>query len=129
MRIAVLAGALGLAAAHTAEALDAATEQELSQRVAAIEPQLIAWRRDVHQHPELSGQEARTAALVAAHLQHLGLAVTTGVGGTGVVGVLVGAHPGKVVALRADMAHCRSRRCSSFARPHTTGLEAGRKPA
>ena len=103
MGIALVAGVLCLAVARTAAALDAATEQELGQRVAAIEPQLIAWRRDIHQHPELSGQEARTAALVAAHLQRLGLAVTTGVGGTGVVGVLVGAHPGKVVALRADM--------------------------
>jgi amidohydrolase len=103
MNIAVLAGALCLGSVRAAMALDAATERELGQRVAAIEPQLIAWRRDIHQHPELSGQEARTAALVAAHLQRLGLAVTTGVGGTGVVGVLVGARPGKVVALRADM--------------------------
>jgi amidohydrolase len=97
------AGALLLGALGPAMALDAATARELDERVAAIEPQLIAWRRDIHQHPELSGQETRTAALVAEHLQRLGLRVTTGVGGTGVVGVLTGALPGKVVALRADM--------------------------
>ncbi|MFO1265407.1 MAG: amidohydrolase [Rubrivivax sp.] len=99
----LLACTAGLCAAPPAAALDAGVERELEQRVAAIEPQLIAWRHDIHQHPELSGQETRTAALVAAHLRQLGLEVTTGVGGTGVVGLLRGALPGKVVALRADM--------------------------
>ena len=100
----LLACAAGLGAARpAAAALDRATERELEQRVAAIEPQLIVWRHDIHQHPELSGQETRTAALVAAHLRQLGLEVTTGVGGTGVVGLLRGSLPGKVVALRADM--------------------------
>jgi amidohydrolase len=49
---------------------------------------MIGWRRDIHQHPELSNQEHRTAGLVADHLRRLGLEVRTGVGGTGVVGVL-----------------------------------------
>jgi len=76
----------------------------LDVRVAALAPRVIAWRRDIHQHPELSGQETRTAQLVAEHLRRLGLQVQTGVGGHGVVGLLRGGLPGgKVVALRADM--------------------------
>jgi amidohydrolase len=64
---------------------------------------VIHWRRDIHQHPELGDQETRTSKLVADHLRGLGLEVRTGVGGTGVVGVLKGAKPGRTVALRADM--------------------------
>ena len=64
---------------------------------------VVAWRRDIHEHPELSGQEVRTAKLVADELRRLGLEVRTGVGGNGVVGVLKGGRPGPVVALRADM--------------------------
>lgn len=64
---------------------------------------VIGWRRDIHQHPELGNREVRTAAMVAAHLQSLGIDVKTGVGKTGVVGLLKGARPGPVVALRADM--------------------------
>jgi amidohydrolase len=78
-------------------------EQEIRQRAAQIESKLIAWRRDIHEHPELGEQETRTAALVAAHLRELGLEVKTGVGRTGVVAVLKGSRPGPVVALRADM--------------------------
>lgn len=78
-------------------------QQEIRQRAAQIESNLIAWRRDIHEHPELGEQETRTAALVAAHLKELGLAVKTGVGHTGVVAVLKGGKPGPVVALRADM--------------------------
>lgn len=64
---------------------------------------MVQWRRDIHAHPELSGQEARTAKLVAEHLRRLGMDVQTGVGGHGVVGTLRGAKPGRTVALRADM--------------------------
>jgi amidohydrolase len=72
--------------------------------VAAIQPQLIAWRRDLHAHPELGNREVRTAAIVAAHLRALAFdEVRTEVGVTGVVGLLRGARPGPVVALRADM--------------------------
>src|SRR4249920_2031010 len=78
-------------------------EREIRQRVAQIESKLIAWRRDIHEHPELGEQETHTSALVAAHLTSLGLEVKTGVGNTGVVGLLKGAKPGPVVALRADM--------------------------
>lgn len=70
----------------------------------AIDARVIAWRRDIHQHPELGNREFRTAALVADHLRELGFdEVRTGVAHTGVVGLLVGALPGPVVALRADM--------------------------
>jgi metal-dependent amidase/aminoacylase/carboxypeptidase family protein len=72
-------------------------------RVSLIEAELIEMRHDLHRHPELSGHEARTAALVARQLQAYGLAVTTNVGGHGVVGVLRGNQPGRVVAYRADM--------------------------
>jgi amidohydrolase len=60
-------------------------------------------RRDIHQHPELGMQETRTAALIAEHLRSLGIEVQTGVGGTGVVGLLRGKGAGKTVALRADI--------------------------
>ncbi len=76
----------------------------LERAIAAIQPQMIAWRRDLHQNPELGNREARTAGIVAAHLRALGLdEVKTGVAHTGVVGLLKGALPGPVVALRADM--------------------------
>lgn len=68
-----------------------------------IEPQVVAWRRDIHAHPELGNREFRTAALVAEHLRELGLEVRTEVAHTGVVGLLKGGRPGPVVALRADM--------------------------
>jgi amidohydrolase len=78
-------------------------EQEIRQRAAQIESKLIAWRRDIHENPELGEQENRTAGLVAEHLKKLGLEVRTGIARTGVVAVLKGGKPGPVVALRADM--------------------------
>ena len=76
---------------------------QIDPLAAEVEPQAIAWRRDLHQHPELSNREVRTAGVVADHLRRLGLEVRTGVAHTGVVGVLRGGRPGPVVALRADM--------------------------
>ena len=76
---------------------------ELSKQINQVMPKVISWRRDIHQHPELSNREVRTAAKVAAHLEKLGLEVRTGVAHTGVVGILTGDKPGPVVALRADM--------------------------
>jgi amidohydrolase len=81
----------------------AAVHAELERQTTAVTPRVVGWRRDIHQHPELSYQETRTAALVAAHLRALGLEVQTGVGGNGVLGVLRGGRPGPTVALRADM--------------------------
>ena len=71
--------------------------------VASIEPTMLMWRRDLHQHPELGNREFRTAGIVAKHLEELGFEVRTKVAHTGVVGLLKGALPGPVVALRADM--------------------------
>jgi amidohydrolase len=76
---------------------------ELDRRIASVMPKVVNWRRDLHANPELSGFEVRTAQLVAEHLRGLGMEVRTGVGGHGVVGVLRGGRPGRVVALRADM--------------------------
>ena len=106
MQFKPLTFALGCALAGplaSAHAVDATVLASINSRVAAVESRMIGWRRDIHQHPELSSQETRTAALVADHLRKLGLDVKTGVGGTGVVGLLKGGQPGGVVALRADM--------------------------
>lgn len=71
---------------------------------ADVEPKVIAWRHDIHQNPELSNREFRTAGIVADHMRNLGFdRVETGIAHTGVVGTLVGSKPGPVVALRADM--------------------------
>ena len=84
---------LGLAIALSpAQAEDLATV--VDQRIRALEPKVIAWRRDLHEHPELSNRETRTGEMIAAHLRKLGMEVRTGVGHTGVVGLLKGGKPG-----------------------------------
>ena len=75
----------------------------IDRSVAEVLPQVVTWRRDFHQHPELGMQEVRTSKVIADHLRALGMEVQTGVAGTGVVGILKGGKPGKVVGLRADM--------------------------
>ncbi|HJR72551.1 MAG TPA: amidohydrolase [Luteimonas sp.] len=79
---------------------DAADTEVLAAKVDA---QVLAWRRDIHQHPELGNRETRTAKLVADHLRKLGLQPKTGVAHTGVTAVLKGGKPGPRIALRADM--------------------------
>lgn len=69
----------------------------------AVEKKVIEWRRDIHQNPELSNREFKTAEKIAKHLKSLGIDVQTGVAHTGVVGVLKGDQDGKVIALRADI--------------------------
>jgi amidohydrolase len=76
---------------------------QIDAAAAALETKVIGWRRDFHQHPELSNRETRTAGVVAEHLRGLGLKVQTGVAHTGVVGLIDSGKPGPVVALRADM--------------------------
>src|SRR5688572_25544153 len=76
---------------------------ELDAGLKAVDSKVIAWRRDIHQHPELSNREVRTSKLVADHLRKLGLVVETGIAHTGVVGFLRTGQPGPTIALRADM--------------------------
>ena len=102
--------ALSLLAALVPVSLQAQTQPaanplaaEVDRLATEINQQVVAWRRDFHQHPELGNQETRTAKVIADELRKLGYEVTTGVAGTGVVGVLKGGRPGPVVALRSDM--------------------------
>lgn len=83
-------------------ALDA-LYQRIDLAAGQLLPRVTAWRRDLHQNPELGNREVRTAKMMADHLRALGLDVRTGIGITGVVGVLRGGKPGPVVALRSDM--------------------------
>jgi amidohydrolase len=76
---------------------------DIRDRALALAPELVARRRELHQHPELSHHEERTAGLVADDLRDLGLTVKTGLAGHGVLGVLKGTRPGRTVAWRADM--------------------------
>lgn len=80
-----------------------AQTNKLEKQYKNIEQQVIDWRRDFHQYPELSNREFKTAEKIAAHLRSLGIEVQTGVAKTGVVGVLKGDKKGKVIALRADI--------------------------
>ncbi|MDZ4362029.1 amidohydrolase [Brevundimonas sp.] len=96
--------ALALASGSLATpALAQAPESEVTTAIEGVMPQVVAWRRDFHQHPELGFAETRTAAAIADHLRGLGLEVRTEVGKTGVVAILRGGRPGRTVALRADM--------------------------
>ena len=83
------------------------TNSDLTDKInvatSKIEPKCIAWRRDIHQNPELGNNEFRTARLIADHLRSLGIEVKEGVGKTGVIGVLKGGKPGPCIGLRADM--------------------------
>ena len=86
---------------NTATAAD--LKPALEPAISEVMPQVIEWRRDLHQHPELSNREFRTSQLVAKELKKLGLEVQTGIAKTGVVAILKGDKPGPMVALRADM--------------------------
>jgi amidohydrolase len=88
--------------AASAVALDA-LHARLDKAAELVLPKVVAWRRDLHEHPELGNREFRTSKIVAEHLRSLGLEVRTGVAKTGVVGILKGGKPGPVVGLRSDM--------------------------
>lgn len=81
----------------------AVSDANLQAAATAAMPQVLAWRRDFHQHPELSNREVRTSKIVAEQLRAMGLEVRTGIAHTGVVGILRGGQPGPTIALRADM--------------------------
>ena len=78
-------------------------QTKLEQQAKELEAKVIEWRRHLHQNPELSNREIKTAAYIAEHLKSLGLKVQTGVAVTGVVALLETGKPGPVIALRADM--------------------------
>ncbi len=92
--LAILVSLTGASGAQATQAVSISAE---------LEQKVIDWRRDLHQHPELSNREFRTAKVIAEHLNSLGLDVQTDIAHTGVVGVLKGGKPGPTIALRADM--------------------------
>ncbi|HET9447437.1 MAG TPA: amidohydrolase, partial [Steroidobacteraceae bacterium] len=98
-RVIGLLAALGVAGVASAEV----TQQQLDEALNKVENKVIAWRRDIHQNPELSNREVRTSKLVADHLRKLGLEVKTGIAHHGVTAVLKGGKPGPTIAIRADM--------------------------
>tara|TARA_R110002073_G_scaffold123234_1_gene266723 strand:- start:17787 stop:19076 length:1290 start_codon:yes stop_codon:yes gene_type:complete len=78
-------------------------DEKITKLSEQIESKVIEWRRHFHENPELSNREFKTAEYISKHLKKLGITVQTGVAKTGVVGILKGKKPGKVVALRADI--------------------------
>jgi len=77
--------------------------REIDAATARIMPQVVEWRRHIHQYPELGNREFKTAKYIETHLRKLGIEVKTGVAKTGVVGILKGGSAGPVIGLRADM--------------------------
>ncbi|HTH38131.1 MAG TPA: amidohydrolase [Pyrinomonadaceae bacterium] len=77
--------------------------RDINSAAAKLMPKVIEWRRHLHQYPELSNREVKTAKFVEDHLKKLGLEVRTGIAKTGVVGILKGGQSGPVIGLRADM--------------------------
>ncbi len=96
-----LACLLGLGATASADA--ATPRAEVDAAAAKLQAQVVGWRRDFHQHPELSNREQRTAQVIARELEKMGLEPRTGLAGHGVVAMLKGGRPGPRIALRADM--------------------------
>jgi amidohydrolase len=92
-----------VAASFTVRARADIGEPELASAARTLDAKVIEWRRDFHQHPELSNRETRTADVVAKRLRSYGLEVKTGIALTGVTALLRGAQPGPRIALRADM--------------------------
>jgi len=88
--------------------IDIAVHQLIQEKTGTIFDRLVQFRRDLHQNPELSGDEKKTAAKIAEFLNKLGLEVYTGIGGHGVIGILKGSLPGPVLAWRADIDACKS---------------------
>lgn len=86
-----------------AQSLDTINHKKIYNDILNIGTKVIEWRHDIHQYPELSNREFKTSKKISEHLIKLGLEVQTGIAHTGVVGLLRGKKPGKVVALRADM--------------------------
>jgi len=103
IRRTVLLTALSCALASTSALAADGQRPEVEAAAARLQRQVVEWRRDFHQHPELSNREERTAARVAERLRAMGLQPKTGVAVHGVVAIIKGALPGPKIALRADM--------------------------
>jgi amidohydrolase len=103
IRLNVAATACLLAGAFAANAATRPSDAEISTLTERFAAASIAQRQDIHRNAELSNRETRTAELVAAHLEKLGIDVKTGIAHTGVVGILKGGLPGRTIAVRADM--------------------------
>jgi len=105
MRVLTLLSLPLLAASVVAQTVPPANPfaPDVARMAAELNPMVVGWRRDFHEHPELGNSETRTSKIIADELRKLGYEVTTGVAHTGVVGVLRGGKPGPVVALRSDM--------------------------
>ena len=99
MKTLIVIGALIMTTAAEAATLD----QRIDEASRKLESKVIECRRDIHQHPELGNREFRTSKLVADRLRALGIEVRTPIAHTGVIGLLRGGKPGRIVALRADM--------------------------
>ena len=102
MQIRIGGVAIAMLATGAAQA-DTAAQTEIDRLAKAVEPEVIANRRHLHEHPELSNREVETGKFIAQKLKALGWEVQTGVAHTGVIAVLRGDKPGPVVALRSDM--------------------------
>ena len=103
MRRLILPALVASLLAAPVQAQSAGERPEVAAAAKAVQQKVVAWRRDFHQHPELSNRETRTAAKVAEHLRALGLKPQTGIAHHGVVAIIEGGKPGPKVALRADM--------------------------
>src|SRR6185503_7305143 len=103
MKLRVLFVALPLLLSGPTLAAPQSLSADVDRLVAAVEPELIQWRRHLHENPELSNRETETAKYVVERLKSFGLVPKSGIAKTGVVAVLTGGRPGPVVALRADM--------------------------
>ncbi|GAC35507.1 amidohydrolase [Paraglaciecola polaris] len=100
MKTALMTLVVSIASLHT---MTARANDVPQQQLANVKDKVIAWRRDIHQHPELGNRETRTAEMAASHLEQLGIQVERNIAYTGVVGILTGDLPGPTVMLRADM--------------------------
>ncbi|MDO6774435.1 amidohydrolase [Shewanella sp. 3_MG-2023] len=102
MRLTILAACLAVASGTFSSSIMAQTPNA-AQLASDVEAKVLEWRRDLHQHPELSNREFRTSKVIAKHLESLGLEVQTGIAHTGVVAILKGAKSGPLIGIRADM--------------------------
>jgi len=94
---------LVLAACSGAPKTSTPVASTVTARATELEAELVELRRDLHAHPEISGEERRTSAVIAARLRSAGLEVTSDVGGHGLVAMLRGAEPGRTIAYRAEL--------------------------